>query len=144
LLATAVYVRRRRAEPSRLHRPNPRTEGIRSRLSNLRPTTALATGAVLGIGGPKRLGVMLLATTTIAAAGLGTAREFGLAVLYVVVATVLVWAPVLLYVVFGPRAARWLTDAQHWIGQHMEPLTFYPSAVLGVVLLVDGIVQLAG
>ena len=33
---------------------------------------------------------------------------------------------------------------QHWIVRHREPLTFYPSAVLGLVLVIDGVVQLVG
>jgi hypothetical protein len=144
LLATAVYVRFRGMESARSGGPNPRTEVLRSRLSNLHPPTALATGAVLGIGGPKRVGITIVATATIAEAGLGSARSFALAAVYVVVATLLVWVPVLLYLVWGPRAARWLTDGQHWVGLHKEPLTFYPSAVLGLVLVVDGVVTLLG
>ena len=35
-------------------------------------------------------------------------------------------------------------SAQHWIVRHKEPLTFYPSAVLGLVLVIDGVVQLVG
>ena len=140
LLLTAAYVRRHRSDHAR--GPNPRTEAIRSRLANLRPLTALGTGAALGIGGPKRISVTLVASAAIATAGLGTATALGLAVFYVAVATVLVWVPVLLYIVLGPRATEWLANGQRWGRQHKEPLTFYPSAVLGTVLVVDGIVQL--
>ena len=52
------------------------------------------------------------------------------------------WVPVSLYVVFGHRAAEWLTSAQAWIGARKGAFTLYPSAVLGVVLIVDGILQL--
>jgi len=142
LLLTAAYVRRHRSDPAQARGPNPRTEAIRSRLANLRPLTALGTGAALGIGGPKRIGVTLVVTAAIAAADLGGAGALGLAVLYVAVATIVVWVPVLLYIVLGPRAAEWLANGQRWGGQHKEPLTFYPSAVLGTVLVVDGIVQL--
>jgi len=143
LLLTAAYVRRHRrdlAAPAR--GPNPRTEAIRSRLANLGPVAALGTGAALGIGGPKRISVALVVSAAIAAAGLGSAGALGLAVLYVAVATIPVWVPVLLYIVLGPRATEWLANGERWIGQHKEPLTFYPSAVLGIVLVVDGIVDL--
>jgi Sap, sulfolipid-1-addressing protein len=143
LLLTAAYVRRHRSDPAAPSRgPNPRTVAIRSRLAKLRPLTALGTGAVLGIGGPKRISVTLVASAAIAAAGLGSAGALGLAVLYVAVATVLVWVPVLLYIALGSRATEWLANGQRWIGQHKEPLTFYPSAVLGIVLVVDGVVHL--
>jgi hypothetical protein len=142
LLLAAAYVRRHRSDPAQARSPNPRTEAIRSRLANLRPLTALGTGAALGIGGPKRISVALVVSAAIAAAGLGSAGALGLAVLYVAVATIPVWVPVLLYIVLGPRATEWLANGQRWIGQHKEPLTFYPSAVLGTVLVVDGIVHL--
>jgi hypothetical protein len=141
LLVAAIYVRRHRSELAS-RGPSPRTAAIRSRLANLRPLTALGAGALLGIGGPKRIGVTIVVSAAIAAAGLESAEVVGLAVLYVAVATVLVWMPVLLYVAFGQRATEWLENAQHWMGQHKATLTFYPSAVLGTVLVVDGMVHL--
>ena len=71
-----------------------------------------------------------------------SAEAVGLALLYVAVATVLVWVPVLLYVGFGQRATAWLENGQRWIGQHKTPLTFYPSAMLGTVLVLDGVVHM--
>ena len=108
-------------------------------LSSLNLWTALGTGLVLGFGGPKRIGVTILVVATIEAADSSSASSLSLAILYIAVATVLVWAPVLLYVVFGRRAAEWLTDGQHRIAAHKEALTFWPSAVLGVALVVDGL-----
>jgi hypothetical protein len=142
LLIAAAYFRRHRNQPVDPAKPNPRTAAIRERLSSLRPPTALGTGAALGIGGPKRLGVTLVVTATITAAGAHEAEDVALATIYVVIGTVLVWLPVLLYIVFGDRGAAWLTDGQDWVAQHKDPLTFYPSAVLGVVLIADGIIQL--
>jgi threonine/homoserine/homoserine lactone efflux protein len=142
LLTAAIHLRRRSREPRVARTPNPRAEMLRGRLSRLSPVTALATGAVLGVGGPKRIGITLVVSATITQAGLTNATATALALTYVLVATVLVWVPVMLYVVFGRRAAGWLTSGQAWISSHKEPLTFYPSAVLGVVLVVDGLVQL--
>jgi hypothetical protein len=142
LLVTAAYVRRHRTDSAATRAPNPRAQAIRSRLANLRPLTALGTGTAMGIGGPKRISVTIVATSAIAAAGSGSADASGLGVLYVATATVLVWAPVLLYLAMGPRATEWLTRGEHWTRRHRESLTFYPSAVLGTVLVVDGILQL--
>jgi hypothetical protein len=142
LLVAAAYFRHHRTNPREPAAPSQRARAVRERLSALRPTTALGTGAALGIGGPKRLGVTLVVTTTITAAGGGALQEFALATGYVLVGTVLVWLPVLLYIVFGDRGATWLTRGQDWIAAHRDPLTFYPSAVLGVVLLADGLIQL--
>ncbi|MET0921303.1 MAG: GAP family protein [Acidimicrobiia bacterium] len=143
LLVTAAFFWRRRSEPVRPHVQGPRTAAIRARLSTLRPLTALGTGAALGIGGPKRIGVTLVATASIAAAGVGEARAVALSLMYVLVATALVWIPVSLYVAFGARAAEWLTSAERWTSAHKEQLTIYPSVVLGVVLILDGVVRLA-
>ena len=141
LLVTASYVHRHRSDLA-VRGPSPRTAAIRSRLANLRPSTALGTGAVMGFGGPKRIGVTIVVSAAIAAAGLGTAEAVALAVVYIAVATILVWVPVLLYVALGQRATEWLANRERWIGQHKVPLTFYPSAVLGTVLVLDGIVHL--
>jgi hypothetical protein len=141
LLLAAVHVHRHRGDLAD-RGPSPRTEAIRSRLANLRPLTALGTGALLGIGGPKRIGVTIVATAAIAAAGLEGAEAAGLAVLYVAIATILVWGPVLLYVLLGSRATEWLSNGERWIGHHKATLTFYPAAALGAGLLLDGIVHL--
>ena len=109
LLFTAAYVRRHRGDPPAARGPNPRTEAIRARLANLRPSTALGTGAALGIGGPKRISVTLVASAAIAAAGVDGAGAVGFGVLYVAVATILVWLPVLLYVMLGPVSYTHLT-----------------------------------
>jgi hypothetical protein len=140
LLVVAVYVRRHRSDLA-ARGPNPRTAAIRTRLANLRPLTALGTGGVLGIGNPKRIGLTIVVSAAIAAAGLESAEALGLTVLYIAVATTLVWVPVLLYIASGPQATEWLANGQRWIGQHKAPLTFYPSAVLGTVLVLDGIVH---
>lgn len=142
LLVVAAYFRGHppSTEP---HPRSPRTEAFHARLSSLSPATAVGTGLALGIGGPKRIAVTLIATATIEAAGLRSAATVGVAVLYVAIATALVWVPVGLYVVFGTRAAGWLADGQQWASRHRETLTFYPSAVLGVVLVLDGIIQLS-
>ena len=131
LLVAAVYLRKRLRHPGPTRPPNARAEAFKHRLSTLRPATALGTGAVLGIGGPKRIGITLVVVASIAAAGVSNAGELALTIFYVVVGTALVWVPVVLYIVFGHRASDQLTNAQHWISAHKDPLTFYPSLVLG-------------
>jgi Sap-like sulfolipid-1-addressing protein len=144
LLVMAVYVRRHRDDPVRVRDPSPRMAALRARLGRLRPVSALGVGTALGVGGPKRITITIVASAAIASAGLSHAGAWGLAILYVAVATSLVWVPVLLYVVWGPRAADWLLGAERWIGMHKTPLTFYPSAVVGLGLVIDGVLQLVG
>jgi Sap, sulfolipid-1-addressing protein len=144
LLVTAVHVRRHRNEPVKVRGPSPRMDALRARLGRLKPLSALGVGTALGIGGPKRITITIVASASIASAGLSHSSAVGLAILYVAVATSLVWVPVLLYVMWGPRAAGWLASAQGWIATHKTPLTFYPSAVLGLGLVIGGVIQLVG
>ena len=143
LLLTALYERRRRHEPAPPHDPSPRAEALHSRLANVGPVTAFGTGTALGIGGPRRITVTLVVCAAIAAAGVGGAGAVGLSVLYVAIATILVWVPVVLYIRLGERATELLENGQRWIGEHKQSLTVYGALVLGTVLVVDGIVHLA-
>ena len=143
LLVVAVYVRRHHKEPVRVRAPNPRMGELTARLGRLGPLSALGVGTLLGIGGPKRIAVTIVAASAIAAAGLSLPVAGGLAIVYVVVATSLVWVPVGLYVGWGPQAADWLLSAQNWIGRHRKPLIFYPSVLIGLALVIDGVLQLA-
>ena len=100
-------------------------------------------GAALGIGGPKRLGITILVAATVSASGWSDELRVTVAVAYVVVATVLVWVPVLLALVFGHRTAEWMENVQAWLVAHREPLTFYPLTVLGILVIVDAAFALA-
>jgi len=143
LLAAAWHVRHGDAPWPRPPRPpGPRTTAIQARLARLSPGTALGTGALLGIGGPKRFGITLLAAATVAAGNVSNQTEVALTITYVLIATVLVWVPVLLYLVFAERSTDWLRARQAWVRAHEQPLIFYPSLVLGAGLVVGGLAQL--
>jgi len=148
LLVTAVYVRRHPPDPHAhdgppVPRRPSRLTGVTDRIGRIGPLQALGIGVALGIGGPKRLGITLLVAGTITAAGLGTGTGVAIGATYIVVATVLVWLPVGLYVVAGERAEEWIASAQRWVGAHQATLTFYPSLVVGLVLIADAVLQLA-
>ena len=96
----------------------------------------------LGFGGPKRLSVTLVVAATISAAELPFDHEVGLVILYVLLASLLVWLPVVLFIVFGNRATDWMNRAQEWVYAHEQPLTFYPTLVLGIVLVVESLTYL--
>jgi hypothetical protein len=96
----------------------------------------------LGVG-VKRLVITLLAATTVAGSDLGRDSEVTLSVAYIVVATVVVWCPVLVYLVFGPRADRRMAEARAWITDHEGPLLVWTALALGLFLVADGLRQLA-
>ena len=109
LLAAALQFRRRPPAPPNADGPS-RSQAVLERLSRLRFSTALLAGALLGIGGPKRLVLTFLAAATIDSAGLGSSSEaLALAIFYTGVATVLVWTDQQLYC----RSRRRTTRPEH-------------------------------
>jgi hypothetical protein len=119
-----------------------RTEAILARLSHLRPVTAFSAGALLGVGGVKRLTITLFTGATIAIAGLIPAEEAGLAALYIVIASVLVWLPVTGYLVAGSRADVWTERTEAWIVAKERGITAVSTAVFGLLLIGHGLILL--
>lgn len=140
LLALAWKGRHRRApsEPA----GESRTQTLLARLGGLRPVTAFLVGVLLGVGGVKRLTITLLAGATIAVAGLKPAEEVGLIILYVLIASLLVWLPVSVYLVAGRRADEWASRAQASLVENEQRATFISTLVFGVLLCGDAIVRL--
>ena len=139
LLGLAAGVRRR---PVQVDRPKGRSKAALERLGNLHFSTALAAGALLGIGGPKRLVLSALAATSIAAAGVGDAQQGALVLWYTALATILVWAPIIGFEVFGQHAVAKLDEGQRWMSEHQRQVVFYPLLLLALILLADGLASL--
>lgn len=152
LLVAAQRVRHPKAtvEPVIPREPGPLAARLRARqtamldrISALDTGPILGAGALLGIGGPKRILLTLLAAATIATAKVSRTGETTLIGLYVALATILVWAPVLLAVVWGHRAGEWTAAAQAWWKDHRAVAILVPLVVFGVYFLVSGVVDLA-
>lgn len=140
LLAAGRRVRRGTAAPE--SETGGRTQALLDRLARLTPEAAFPAGALLGIGGPKRLTIGIVAGTAIAAADLTARQNLGLAALYVAVASVLVWGPVALYLVAGRRTRAWLAEAEEWLTANQRLFAAVSLLVFGSLLIVDGLVQL--
>jgi hypothetical protein len=119
-----------------------RGRALLARLERLSPAVALAAGGLLGIGGPKRLTISIVAATSIDAADLATGEELAMVALYVLVASLLVWVPVAVYLVAGSRSEAWLEDAETWMAENQQSFTTFTLLVFGVFLLADGLAQL--
>src|SRR3954447_2136526 len=140
LVVAAFYLRAHPRAHATKAGPNKAT-AVLGRIKHLSPGQALGVGAALGIGGPKRITVTLLVAAAIAASGLGFVSSATIAIEYIVIGTVLVWLPVALYVIAGKRAEDWIAAAQTWASVHEKALTFYPALIVGLVLIVDGLLQ---
>jgi threonine/homoserine/homoserine lactone efflux protein len=123
-------------------KPDSRTRAVLTRLEHLNLVEVFGAGAVLTLG-PKRLGLTLLVTATIAGGDLGAIAGVTLVAVYVVIATALVTVPVVLAVIFGSRAEQWMLSVEHWLSAHKRPLTVAPLVVLGIVVTVDAVFGLA-
>ena len=142
LIWLAVVVRRRPRSTSPSHSSSKRTKAALERLGRLRVLTALAAGALLGVGGPKRLVLSALAAASIAASGVDTGQKAVLVLWYTGLATLLVWAPIICFEIFGQRAIAVLSAGQGWMAERQQQIVFYALIVLGLVLIFDGLVTL--
>ena len=119
-----------------------RTAALLARLGRLRPVTAFSVGALLGVGGVKRLTITVLAGTTIAAAGLLPVEEAGLSLLFVLMASLLVWLPIAVYLIVGRRADDWMASAETWLAANERRVTFLLTFVFGLLMVGDGLIRL--
>ena len=139
LLLIAVALRVRRAPPVETEGSSARTQAVLERLHRLRFLTTSVAGFLLGIGGPKRLLLTALAATAITAAGVRDAGEATLVVWYCALATVLVWGPVVVYVLLGDRAVGVMTRAQQRLARRQPGVKVYALLALAGMLILDAI-----
>jgi threonine/homoserine/homoserine lactone efflux protein len=139
LLALAWPQRRRSGEGGE---GRSRMKAMLERLRGLRPGTAFSVGMLLGVGGVKRLSITVVAGATVGIAGLRPIEDVLLGALYVLVAAVLVWPPVGVYLVAGDRADRWMEAAESWITANERRITFFSAVFFGFLLTSDALVRL--
>ncbi len=132
----ALQVRRR---PPKAGEASERTQALLERLGRLRFLTAVVAGLVLGIGGPKRLVLTAFAATTITTAGVRDSSEVALVVVYVALATAVVWAPVILFVLLGERAVALMKAAQGDVGRRQPDVTAHALLLLALLFGLDAI-----
>jgi len=137
LLWLAERVRRRPPPAGRETRS--RAHALLARLSRLGYLTTLAVGMLLGIGGPKRLVLTALAAAVVATSAAGDSGQAELVVVYVAVATALVWAPIVFYVVRGEKAIALMQSAEESARRHQPKVTIYALRGLAALLVIDAI-----
>jgi hypothetical protein len=138
MLLGAGRIHRKRSEPIP---EESRAAAILVRLEHVTPTTAFSIGLPLGIGA-KRLVIAILAASTIALDASGRAAEFRQAALYVVIASVLVWLPVMVYFLLGPRADGWVDASKRWLLANQRAVSFFLALIFGFFFSVDAVVKL--
>jgi hypothetical protein len=135
-LSLAANLRRR--PQSTTPRSSERSRAVLERLGRLRVGTALVAGLLLGIGGPKRLVLTALAAASISASSADASRATISVVVYTAIATLLGWAPILAFEVFGDRAVARLGAAQEWLTSHQRTATTYSLFLIGMLAIAEG------
>ncbi len=143
LIALALVVHRRPPNthegPPAHERSKARTQALLERLGRLRFLTTVAAGFLLGIGGPKRLVLTCLAAATIVTAGLGDADQAQLVVVYVTLATALVWGPLILFLFLGKRVVALMEGAEGEVGRRQPQVTVYALLILAALFIIHAV-----
>jgi threonine/homoserine/homoserine lactone efflux protein len=112
-------------------------------LEGARPRRAFVLGVTLASVKPKNLVLAAAAGAAIAGAELPVGQSVAVLVLFAVVASVSVAAPLLAVLAVGPRAGAMLAGWRAWLEANNAVLVAVVLLVLGAVLLVQGIAALA-
>jgi threonine/homoserine/homoserine lactone efflux protein len=106
------------------------------------PPKALAMGALLSGVNPKNLLLTVAAATAIAQTGVGGGRQAIALAIFVVVGSLGVGAPVVLYFALGERSQELLDELKAWMIAHNAAIMAAILLVLGAKLIGDGLAGL--
>jgi threonine/homoserine/homoserine lactone efflux protein len=106
------------------------------------PPKALAFGVLLSAVNPKNLLLTVGAAAAIAQTGIGAGQQAIALAVFVVVGTLGVGAPVVLYFALGERSRRLLDQLKRWMAAHNAAIMAVLLLVIGAKLLGDGIAGL--
>jgi threonine/homoserine/homoserine lactone efflux protein len=135
LLLFAVRQWSKRTKPDQ----EPKMPNWMSAVEDFSPTRAAGMGVMLSAVNPKSLILTLAAATSIAATGLpGTDQVLAFA-LYVLIATIGVAVPVVVYYALGDRSQPLLGNLKTWLGHNNAAIMSVIFAVMGAKVLGQGI-----
>jgi threonine/homoserine/homoserine lactone efflux protein len=141
VLALLLALRQWRARPAEGAEPEmPRW--IAS-LDRLRPGGALGLGALLSAVNPKNGGLTIAAAATIAGAGLPGGDQAVVLAVFVLIGSLGVLAPLVVYLVAGENAARTLDTWRTWAATHNAAVMAVLFLIFGFTLVGDGIAVLS-
>jgi hypothetical protein len=99
------------------------------------PAKAAGFGVVLGAANPKNLAVAVAASLTVASASLSVAHQIIVVVIYSLVASLGVAAPIVTMVVLGERSASVLRTWRTWLEQNNSTVMAVLFFIFGIVLV---------
>lgn len=111
-------------------------------LDKLKPGGALGLGALLSGVNPKNAALTIAAAATIAGSGLPGGEQAVTLAVFVVIGSIGVLAPLIVYLVGGEHAARTLDTWKTWAADHNAAVMAVLFVVFGFKLVGDGIAVL--
>lgn len=103
------------------------------------PSRALGAGIVLAAANPKNLILAGSAALSIAQAGLSAAQQAASYAVFVLIGTVGVAVPIVLYFARGERSAEMLDHIKTWMGRHSHAIMSVICLVIAGKLIGDGV-----
>ncbi len=108
----------------------------------IKPPLALGVGALLAAARPKNILLVPAGVLVIAEANLPLRNESLAFGVFIVVATIGVAVPVVIYFVMGRRGPAVLAQLEQWLRLHTSTVMAWVCLVIAVDLVVQGIVEL--
>jgi hypothetical protein len=137
LLLVLLAVRQWRGRPRPGHEVEaPKWMGSIERFS---PGKAAGAGAVLSGANPKNTLLAIGAAAAISQTGIGAADQAIAYVVFAVIATLGVAAPVVMFFALGDRSGRILAGLRDWMAQHNAAIMAVLCLVIGAKLIGDAI-----
>jgi hypothetical protein len=108
-------------------------------IENFKPAAALGTGALLAGANPKNLILAVAGAAAIAQTGIAGAQQAIAYLVFAVIATIGVGAPVVIYFAMGERSQELLGKLKNWMGQHNAVIMSVLCLIIGAKLIGDAI-----
>lgn len=102
------------------------------------------SAVLLSAVNPKNLVLTLGAAAAIVETGISTGEEFVALAVFVLIGSLGVVIPVVIFVVMGTRADELLRSVKEWLGEHNAAIMAVVCLVIGTKLIGDAISGLAG
>jgi len=107
------------------------------------PLKTLGLGLALSAANPKNAPLTVSAGASISSAGIPVPQQIATLAIFVIIASLGVLAPLVVYLIMGERAKRMLGSWRDWAAQHNVVVMAVLFFVLGLKLIGDGIGILA-
>jgi hypothetical protein len=137
LLFLAIAVKQWKGRPK--HGDEPKIPKWMAAIESFTPLKALGLAALLSGVNPKNLALTLAAAVTIAQVEISTSEAAISLVVFIIIASLSVAAPVLIYLTMGEKASKTLDGWKTWLITNNATVMFVLLLVLGVVLVGKGI-----